>query len=228
MKSYVPLQSNTEYSSSLYQPLRLNIFSDTEVQENQTLKFTKGDRQPILESHIKYAYEVLQLRSNAKACEFFNVTALKWARYAKGFREPESGLTYYQLFTKRARQDSVVRFSKLRELHRLKRQKEGMRKLFIRRMKDNQLTSRTKISRIKLGMIQSELIKEECACCGFKEKSISKDPAIGGRVPLILDHINEDYKDFRFENLQLLCLNCFYNLIGSPIKYYNNRDAYTY
>jgi len=34
----------------------------------------------------------------------------------------------------------------------------------------------------------------------------------------LLDHINGDNTDHRLENLQLLCLNCYYQQVGNPFK----------
>ena len=49
-----------------------------------------------------------------------------------------------------------------------------------------------------------------CHNCGYDEKRITDD-----KVPLILDHINDDWTDHNRENLRFLCYNCFHNLRGN-------------
>jgi hypothetical protein len=56
---------------------------------------------------------------------------------------------------------------------------------------------------------------EECACCGYAERRITDDT-----VPLLLDHMDGDETNHRIENLQMLCLNCYYQQTGAPF----NRD----
>ena len=44
--------------------------------------------------------------------------------------------------------------------------------------------------------------KRECHSCGLSQW-------FGNDIPLQLDYINENHKDKRIENLQLLCRNCY-------------------
>lgn len=59
---------------------------------------------------------------------------------------------------------------------------------------------------------------EECDLCGYSEQRI-----IDYRCPLLLDFNNDDRRDYRRENLRLLCYNCYFinvgNLHGSSPKY---------
>lgn len=58
-----------------------------------------------------------------------------------------------------------------------------------------------------------EIIPTECSHCGFKERRID------GRIPLLLDHINYNWRDHRRENIRLLCYNCYYLIRGlKPYK----------
>jgi hypothetical protein len=49
---------------------------------------------------------------------------------------------------------------------------------------------------------------------------------ITGKVPLLLDHIDCNYNEWKIENLQLLCYNCFAMLVGNPIQYYKSKYDY--
>ena len=49
-----------------------------------------------------------------------------------------------------------------------------------------------------------------CHNCGYDEKRITD-----GKVPLILDHIDDNWKNHILKNLRFLCYNCFHNLKGN-------------
>jgi hypothetical protein len=64
--------------------------------------------------------------------------------------------------------------------------------------------------RLKHRMVARNLILEECALCGFKEKRITDS-----KTPLLLTFKNGK-KDFAMDNLHLLCYNCLFLTTGSP------------
>ena len=63
------------------------------------------------------------------------------------------------------------------------------------------------------------VFKEECQCCGYAERRITDDT-----VPLLLDHMDGDKTNHRIENLQMLCLNCFYQQSGNPFN--ENKETF--
>ena len=66
------------------------------------------------------------------------------------------------------------------------------------------------IVRLKNRLIARNLLLEECALCGFKEKRITDS-----KTPLILTFKNGQ-KDFSQDNLELLCYNCLFLTTGAP------------
>ena len=56
-------------------------------------------------------------------------------------------------------------------------------------------------------MVKKKVIKaganEACAICGYNKKHL-----INGQVPLLLDHIDGNCRNFKAENIRLLCWNC--------------------
>jgi hypothetical protein len=65
------------------------------------------------------------------------------------------------------------------------------------------------IARLKRRLITSGYFAEECTCCGFDEKR-----ATDGKVPLLLDFLDNDWQNHKLENLRFLCYNCFFLLVG--------------
>ena len=55
-----------------------------------------------------------------------------------------------------------------------------------------------------------EYMLEKCNCCGFEEKRVTD-----GKVPLVLDFIDGDRKNHKYENLRMLCFNCSFLLNGN-------------
>lgn len=64
--------------------------------------------------------------------------------------------------------------------------------------------------KIKDRAIQEGFIKECCCRCGFNERRV-----IDYRVPLLLNFINNNKADYRLENIQLLCYNCYFLYVGN-------------
>ena len=50
----------------------------------------------------------------------------------------------------------------------------------------------------------------ECHNCGYNEKRVTD-----GTIPLILDHMHDDWTNHKRDNIRFLCYNCFHNLRGN-------------
>ena len=57
------------------------------------------------------------------------------------------------------------------------------------------------------------ILPEQCNSCGYAERRITDDT-----VPLLLDHIDGDDTNHCIENLQMLCMNCYYQQTGNPFN----------
>ena len=65
--------------------------------------------------------------------------------------------------------------------------------------------------RLKRRLIDEGLKKPECTQCGFDEERITDK-----KVPILLDFIDGNPDDKSFDNLQFLCLNCFFLISRTP------------
>ena len=61
---------------------------------------------------------------------------------------------------------------------------------------------------------------EKCSCCGFEEKRVTD-----GKVPLVLDFIDGNRKNHKYENLRMLCFQLF---IFSKRKPHRPKKEYEY
>ena len=69
------------------------------------------------------------------------------------------------------------------------------------------------IWKLKHRLLNNGYMLEECSVCGFKEKRI-----IDYKTHLILDHIDDDRTNHKYENLRLLCYNCSFLIRGNFTK----------
>jgi hypothetical protein len=56
---------------------------------------------------------------------------------------------------------------------------------------------------VKKKLLQNKMFEEKCNICGYSNKRV-----VDNKVCLLLDHKDGDLKNFKQDNLQLLCLNC--------------------
>jgi hypothetical protein len=63
--------------------------------------------------------------------------------------------------------------------------------------------------KIKNRMIAEGFLKECCSVCGFNERRV-----LDYKMPLVMHFKDNNRKNYRPENLQLLCYNCYYLNIG--------------
>lgn len=63
--------------------------------------------------------------------------------------------------------------------------------------------------KLKYRLITEGYLKEECACCGFKERRVSDY-----KIPILLNFKDGNKKNYKRDNIQFLCYNCYYLSIG--------------
>jgi len=63
--------------------------------------------------------------------------------------------------------------------------------------------------RFKARLIDEKYMVEECALCGWDERNI-----MTGQICLALDFVDGDKKNYSYDNIRLLCPNCYYSNNG--------------
>lgn len=151
------------------------------------------------ESEIRYAME--NTKSNAAAARFLKVSFTTYKKYAKMYVDSNTGKTLYDMHTNQ----SGVGITK--EVPSANAGKYSIEKI-LRGEHPKYPTWKLRNRLLALGIFE-----ESCGSCGYAERRITDDT-----VPLLLDHIDGDITNHRIENLQLLCLNCYYQQTGNPFK----------
>jgi ribosomal protein L44E len=65
---------------------------------------------------------------------------------------------------------------------------------------------------LKERLVNSGVINAECSNCGFCERRVTDE-----KSPLLLDFIDGNKQNHRWENLRLLCYNCYFLLVGNVV-----------
>ena len=63
--------------------------------------------------------------------------------------------------------------------------------------------------KIKYRLITEGHLLEECSNCGFKERRV-----VDYKIPLILHFKDKNKQNYRKENIELLCYNCYFLTVG--------------
>lgn len=64
--------------------------------------------------------------------------------------------------------------------------------------------------KLKYRLVSEGYLLEECSNCGFHERRV-----LDYKTPLLLNFKDKNKKNYRKENIEFLCYNCYYLLIGS-------------
>lgn len=143
---------------------------------------------PLTQKEIEHAQK--NTKSNMEAARFLNVGYERYKRYAKIYGLFDQHLNPKGVGTNKgyaARPSSIP-----------------LKDIF-----DNKHPTYN-IVRLKNRMVARNLLLEECGMCGFKEKRLTDS-----KTPLILT-FKDGKKDFRQDNLELLCYNCLFLTSGAP------------
>ena len=140
-------------------------------------------------------------RSNFAAARYLNVSYNHYKKYAKLYKDEETGKT-------------------LLELH-MNQEGKGIPKFLTAGGKEPPLLDLLEgripaehfdPQKIKRRIIFEALIEEKCARCGFSERRV-----LDTKVPIVLHHKDGNKKNWHLDNLEFMCYNCSFLYAVSPI-----------
>jgi len=157
------------------------------------------------ESDIRYAME--NTKSNAAAAVFLKVSFTTYKKYAKMYIDRITDKTLYDMHTNQSGRGIT---------------KDSPNANAGRYSIDTILEGKHPTYpswKIRNRLLALMILPEECNSCGYSEKRVTDET-----VPLLLDHIDGVETNHVIENLQLLCLNCYYQQVGAPFN--TNKEHY--
>jgi hypothetical protein len=153
----------------------------------------------ISESDIRYAME--NTKSNAAAARFMRVSYETWRKYSSMYTDRDTGKTLFELHKNQIG---------------LGISKDNIRAKSSRYTIDALLEGKYPeypVWKLRNRILALDILSDKCNCCGYDEVRITD-----GTVPLLLDFLDGDETNHRIENLQMLCLNCYYQQSGNPFN----------
>lgn len=154
-------------------------------------------RRDLTEAVIRNAMKHTQ--SNFQAARYLNVTIETYRKYAKMYVDQESGKTLYDLH----KNDSGKGIKRVRWNHEISVEKinEIMSSDSYRAINQQKLKGR---------LIYEGILRMECYKCGHHEKRV-----IDYKQPLVLSFKDGNKHNWKVENLEMLCYNCYFLYVGN-------------
>tara|TARA_R100000951_G_scaffold116722_1_gene130135 strand:- start:6116 stop:6715 length:600 start_codon:yes stop_codon:yes gene_type:complete len=152
----------------------------------------------LTEAQIRYAMK--NSKSNSGAARFLNVSLTTYQKYSKRYIDEETGKDLWELQKNKRGKGVKKPYNITKGIYALKDILEGKYPQYsVHHLKNRLLNNADKVN-----------FKSCCHNCGYDERRITDN-----KIPLILDHIDGDWKNHLRENLRFLCYNCFHNLKGN-------------
>ena len=159
----------------------------------------------ISETEIRYAME--NTKSNSEAARFLNVSFTTYKKYARQFIDSKTDKNLWELHKNQAgkgiRKDIVQATAGPYSIDKLLQGE----------------FPNYPVWKLRNRILALGILPEKCNSCGYEERRITDDT-----TPLLLDFKDGDSTNHRIENLQLLCLNCYYMQSGNP--YNKDKEKY--
>ena len=136
-------------------------------------------------------------KSNMAAARFLGCSYPHYKQYAKLYKN-EDGKTLFEVHLNRQGKGISKHLYKKKDITPIMDILEG--RVDVSNYSPKELKER---------LIHEALIKEECNRCGFNERRV-----VDYKVPLILNFKDGNKKNWKLENLELLCYNCYFLTVG--------------
>lgn len=141
-------------------------------------------------------------RSNKEAARWLGITDITYKKYAKNTFDEATGKSLFELHKNQAGKGMPKNWA------------GGIWKKDLDEMLvENQPINSKKIMRLKEALMKDGRLGYQCCSCKFAEKRLTDL-----KVPLVLHFKNGKRSDWRIENLQWLCYNCYFLLVEDPFS----------
>lgn len=144
-------------------------------------------------------------KSNRAAARHLSVSFVHYKRYAKEYKDEETGLS---LFEKHKNQSGTG----IPKYLVGKSGEPSLKEIIEGTASPHSFTPQ----KIKNKLITEGYLLEKCNRCSFEERRV-----LDYKMPLILHFKDSNKKNYRIENLELLCYNCYFLTVGDV---FDNRQ----
>lgn len=142
-------------------------------------------------------------KSNRAAARYLGVDYHTYRKYAKLYDDPETGKTLFEIHLN----PSGVGIHKFLT----NKIKSGEELPPLQKLLNGEIeVSHFSIDKLKARLLYEGILLEECNHCGFKERRV-----VDYKVPLLINFIDKNKKNWKRENLELVCYNCYFLHVGN-------------
>lgn len=171
---------------------------------------SRNSGKTLLQSQVESAMKVT--RSNQAAARYLRVSPTTYKKYASLYKDSK-GISLYEKH-KNQSGDGLI---KMRQTRVRDKSKYKLDNILLGKHPEYPA------DRLLIRLIANGYKPEQCEHCGYREKRITD-----GRMPLILNHQDGDTTNHRLENLEVLCYNCYFTLIGNITPLQMKRNLATW
>ena len=155
----------------------------------------KGRKQKIITKE-QLLNAMKMTKSNMSCARYLGISYMHYSRYAKSYIDEESGKTLFDLHKNQAGRGI--------------RKHLGGKDPDLKALMDGELyVTSYNLNRYKDRLIQEGYIEEKCNSCGFTEQRVHDY-----KSPLLIHFKDKNKENWKIENIELLCYNCYFLYIG--------------
>jgi len=135
-------------------------------------------------------------KSNMACARYLGISYMHYSRYAKSYIDEETGKTLFNLHKNQAGRGI--------------RKHLGGKDPDLKALMDGELYVKSyNLNRYKDRLIQEGYIEECCSSCNFNEQRVQDY-----KVPLLIHFKDKNKQNWKVDNIELLCYNCYFLYIG--------------
>ena len=155
----------------------------------------KGRKQKIITKE-QLLNAMKMTKSNMSCARYLGISYMHYSRYAKSYIDEKSGKTLFDLHKNQAGRGI--------------RKHLGGKDPDLKALMDGELYVKSyNLNRYKDRLIQEGYIEEKCNSCGFTEQRVHDY-----KSPLLIHFKDKNKENWKIENIELLCYNCYFLYIG--------------
>jgi hypothetical protein len=160
-------------------------------------------------------YAMANTSSNNEAARWLHISFSTWKKYALSYIDEETQLTLYELHKQRGLKNRLILPKAQKEKRKPKPWQfvpATMQDIFAGKYPNYP------IKRLRERLVEENYLEDRCSKCGFQERR-----KFDYEIPLRLNYLDGNPKNFALENLSFLCLNCYFIHVGNVLG--KNKSA---